>query len=134
MFANNLLFLAECRCPVDRLDLRIIARNYLLRQGHTVKQFKNSVPGIDWCLGFEERHPNISFRNVQNIKADRAGITEQQIRDYSKHLENLIAGVPIGNIFNFDESNLTDDPKSKKMLVRRGTKYPEVICNATDSF
>lgn len=66
---NNLLFLADCRCPVNRLDLRMIVKSYLQRQDRTVPKFKDRVmPGIEWCLGFEERHPAITFRNVQTFK------------------------------------------------------------------
>lgn len=131
-FANNLLFLADCRCPLDRLDLRMTVKSYLQRQGRTVAVFKyGTLPGLDWCYGFEKRHPEITFRNVANIKTDRAAVTEQELRDYMNHLEKTIANIPPQNIFNYDETNLTDDPKSKKMLVRRGVKYPEIICNAT---
>lgn len=72
------MFLADCRCPVDRLDLRMIARAYVIKQGRKVSVFKDNVlPGIDWCLGFEKRHPCITFRNVANIKTDRAALTEK---------------------------------------------------------
>lgn len=40
-------------------------------------------------------------------------------------------GVPASNIFNYNETNLQDDPEKKKMLFHRGTKYLEGICNFT---
>lgn len=39
--------------------------------------------------------------------------------------------IPTTNIFNFDETNLTDNPGKKKVLVKKGCKYPELIRNAS---
>ena len=35
--------------------------------------------------------------------------------------------------FNYDETNLTDDPGSKRAIVKRGEKYPERIMDTTKS-
>lgn len=32
---------------------------------------------------------------------------------------------------NFDETNLTDDPGSKKFIYKRDTRYPERVINST---
>lgn len=40
--------------------------------------------------------------------------------------------IPPENVFNFDETNLTDDLGSKKCVVNRGTKYPGVIRNTSN--
>ncbi|KAH9643384.1 hypothetical protein HF086_015498, partial [Spodoptera exigua] len=37
--------------------------------------------------------------------------------------------VPTANIINHDETNLTDDPGRKKVIVRRRCKYPERVLN-----
>lgn len=34
-------------------------------------------------------------------------------------------------IYNYDETNFIDDPGKKKVLTKRGTKYPEAIKNST---
>lgn len=38
--------------------------------------------------------------------------------------------MPPSNIWNYDETNFVDDPSSKKVLVKRGTKYSEIIRNS----
>ncbi|KAK4326939.1 hypothetical protein Pmani_002543 [Petrolisthes manimaculis] len=43
------------------------------------------------------------------------------------------ARVPPQNIVNYDETNLTDDPKSKAMLFRKGIKHPERVMNTSKS-
>lgn len=35
------------------------------------------------------------------------------------------------NIWNYDETCLTDDPGQEKVIIRKGTKYPERIINAS---
>ena len=42
-------------------------------------------------------------------------------------------GVPPSNIWNYDETNLTDDPCNKKIIVKRGAKNPETVINCTKS-
>lgn len=83
--------------------------------------------GINWCLGFEERHRNITFRNVSNIQADRVAITEQQFNECTQYSENTIFGISEANIFNFDESNLTDNSKSKKNVNKMWYKIPSSL-------
>lgn len=34
---------------------------------------------------------------------------------------------------NFDETNLSDDPGWKKVITRRGTKYPKRVINSSKS-
>lgn len=47
------------------------------------------------------------------------------------NLEKEIDGVPPHNVWNYDETNLVDDPGNKKVITRRGAKYPEQIQNAS---
>ncbi|KAG4078417.1 hypothetical protein HA402_013128 [Bradysia odoriphaga] len=39
--------------------------------------------------------------------------------------------VPPENVYNFDETNLSDDPGVKKCIFKRGVKYPERICDSS---
>jgi hypothetical protein len=129
-FKNNLLACSDFGFPIDRMDLRGIVSNYLEKSQQKVPGFRNgTVPGIDWCYGFEKRHPDVSFRFAQNITVDRAAVNEEDLRAYVAELEKTVEGVPAHAIYNYDESNLSDDPKAKKVLVRRGCKYPQLIRN-----
>nr|CAI5851337.1 unnamed protein product [Callosobruchus analis] len=56
---------------------------------------------------------------------------EQCGRKFFDHLEKELDGIPPGNIWNYDETNLVDDPGLKRVITRRGTKYPEKIRNAS---
>nr|CAH7712405.1 unnamed protein product [Callosobruchus chinensis] len=68
-----------------------------------------------------------------NIKRSRASVSRDDIKNYFDHLRTTLQDIPPSNVFNYDETNVQDDPGKKKMLFRRGTKYPERVCNFTKS-
>lgn len=110
------------------MDLRVVVKGYLDKQGRTVKKFKNNLPGEDWVISFLTRHKEqLSSRMSQNIKRARAGVSAQTINDYFDNLEETLSGVEPCSIVNYDETNLTDDPGSKKIICRRGQKHPEKV-------
>ena len=129
VFVNHLLKLAEFGFPVSSDDLRHVVGNYLNQKGRIVKKFKNNIPGKDWVRIFLKRHSVLSKRFSANIKVSRVNVSRQDIIDYINNLKSTLDGVPASNIWNFDETNLSDDPKAKKVLVKCGVKYPETICN-----
>lgn len=96
-----------------------------------MKKFKNNISGTDWAKQFLKRHPELSVRFVANIKKSRAVISEDVIKDYITNLSVVVQNVPLQNIWNYDETNLTDDPGTKKCMIKRGTKYSNKICNSS---
>lgn len=129
-FKNNLMAMADFGLPIDRDCLRIIVRDYLKRIGRNVAKFQDGiVPGIEWCYGFEKRHPDLAFRDVGNTKPDRAKVEEDDLRKYIAELEKTLDGVEPDAIYNFDETNLADDPGKKRIYFRRTRRYPELIRN-----
>lgn len=53
--------------------------------------------------------------------------------EYFDNLSIALDGEPPSSIWNYDETNLTDDPGSKRIIAKRGCKYPERIINSTKS-
>ncbi|KAL4702794.1 hypothetical protein ACJJTC_014035 [Scirpophaga incertulas] len=53
---------------------------------------------------------HISQRLCQNIKRARATVSPTTINEFLSELVKSIENVPLGNILNYDESNLFDDP------------------------
>jgi hypothetical protein len=106
---------------------------YLTRQGRIVKSFEENLLGRDWMKLLLKRHPELTVRFAANIKKVRAGVTENIISDYIDNLKVLAENVPPENIYNYDETNLSDDPGLKRIICRRGCKYPERILNSTKS-
>ncbi|PZC76450.1 hypothetical protein B5X24_HaOG204541 [Helicoverpa armigera] len=122
---------AEFGCPLTLLDLRIVVYNYIQKSGKN-HLFKGKMPGERWARGFLQRH-NFSQRATQNIKRSRAAKTVEEMNEFYTNLETSLKDVPPSNILNFDETNLSDDPGSKKCIFKRGTKHPERVINASKS-
>lgn len=76
---------------------------------------------------FLKRHPQLTQRIAQNISHARAATDEDIINNFFDHLEVELRGIPPSNVWNYDETNLVDDPGMSKIITRRGTKYPERI-------
>ncbi|KAL4131310.1 hypothetical protein QTP88_008642 [Uroleucon formosanum] len=47
--------------------------------------------------------------------------------------EKTLSGIPPSRIYNYDKTNLTNDPVQKKVISKRGSKYVEQICNFSRS-
>ena len=118
--------------PFTFTDIQDLIGKYLKKIGRDYPFFVGNVPSRDWIYHFMKRHRDICIRNCQNIKVARASKSEKEIRDFFLELSNTFGGeVPPQNIFNYDETNLTDDPGSKKCVFKRGVKYPERVMNSS---
>ena len=63
-----------------------------------------------------ERH-NLTKRIADNVQAARAEVTPDSIRSYFENLKISLASIQHNHIFNYDETNLTDDPDSKMVIL-----------------
>ncbi|XP_039298507.1 tigger transposable element-derived protein 7-like [Nilaparvata lugens] len=132
-FENHIHKLAEYGFPTNELDIRFTIKSYLDKQGRQVKQFSNNLPGKDWVISFRKRHPKLTVRKCSNIKRARAAVDESIINNYFNNLEVTLQNVPPENIWNYDETNLCNDPGSAKVVCKRGSKYVERIMDSTKS-
>lgn len=121
---------AEWGYPIDKFTLRLFVKNYLERRGKTVSKFKNNLPGPEFAISFLKRHKNrLAVRMCQNIKRARAAVSRNIIMEYFENLRGEIEDIPNCNIINYDETNLSDDPGRKRIITKRGCKYPERVAN-----
>ena len=100
-------------------DYRCLVKAYLDREKVIHKRFKDNMPGVEWFCLFIKRN-NLAKRIVDNVKAARAEISEEIISTYFDNLEQSLNEILLENVFNYDETNVTDDPGSKTVIVRRG--------------
>ena len=134
LFVDRLKICGEWGCPIDTTTLRLLVKDFLDRRGKEVKRFKDNLPGRDFVESFIKRHKEqLAVRMCQNIKRSRAGVTPETINNYFDELTNELKDVPLSNIVNYDETNLSDDPGKRKVIIRRGTKYPERAINSSKS-
>lgn len=78
--------------------------------------------------GFLNLHicPHVSEHQVITIRKNPETINEY-IDQLQKELKDILAS----NVIDYDETNLSDDPDQKLVIVRRGCKYPERAINST---
>jgi hypothetical protein len=120
--------------PLNLLDLRMLAKAYLDRCGRIVTKFKNNIPGKDWALSLLKRHKSeVAQRLASNINKCRSAVSRETLEIYFANLEQTLEGVNAANIFNYDETNVGDDPGKTRAIYRRGVKYPEKIVNHSKS-
>ncbi|KAJ4436215.1 hypothetical protein ANN_18845 [Periplaneta americana] len=116
-FVDHCTVLAEWGFPLDKIDLRVAVKAYLDQNGRREKRFQNNMPGDDWAKSFLERHcKHIKERLAANIKRSQAAVSRETIEDYLSRLSVKVDGVPPENIWNLDETNLSDDPGKKKVI------------------
>ena len=83
---------------------------------------------MDWVCDFIKRN-HLTQRISDNVKATRAEVNIDIINDYFNELGLSLDGIPAthnsSQQFNYDETNITNDPGAKHVVVRRGTKRVE---------
>lgn len=119
--------------PLTAGNIIKLVKDFLVQ--HKINnRFANNTPGKDWFASFMKRNQKtLTSRWSQNIKRNRAKIDSDIINLYFDKLESTIESVPPENIINFDETNFTDDPESKKVVVRKGQKHVENILDHSKS-
>lgn len=118
--------------PLDTLDFRYLVKMYLDKLGIIHKRFNDNFPEPDFVQSFLLRHKNeISRRVCENIKRVRAKVSPDTIKEYFIELEDCLNGVSASNILNYEKTNLMDDHRRKKILIKRGCKYPERVMSHT---
>ena len=116
--------LADWKVPFDTYDIRCLLKQYVDRTVAVHKCFKDNMPGIDWVRGFIKRN-QLTQSISDNVKAARAEVSEEIINNYFNELDSSLDGIPASHIFNYDETNITDDPGAKHVIVRRERKRAE---------
>lgn len=103
-FVAHIIMVAKWGFPFDSLDVRVLA--YLNSHGRKVECFNNNLP---------------------SDKQTRAAISANDVRKYLTSLSatiNAAGNPPPTKIINYDETNLSDDPRVKKCLFRKGIIIP----------
>ncbi|XP_062541335.1 uncharacterized protein LOC134209364 [Armigeres subalbatus] len=119
--------------PLTKSDIRFLVQSYLDTNKRETR-FKKNLPGYDWiCLFLLRNKSTLSARLSENIKRSRAKVNPEIINEYFDKLAITLQNVPPANIINFDETNFTDDPESKTVVVRKGQRHAENILDHSKS-
>ena len=119
--------LTDWKVPLCGTDLQTLVKHYLDTREVVHPRFKENRPGVDWLKGFLRRH-NLVLRKADNVKPARFEISDTVVNVWFDKFEKDLDGVAPSNIFNYDETNFSDDPSRKKCIVRRGQRRVERKC------
>ena len=123
--------MADWGFPFNGTDIRWFIKNYMDKKGVSNSRFKENKPTSRFIYRFLERHPDLKLRKTNPIKRSRAAVSREDVQEFFTHFKVSAEGVPPENMFNYDETNLRDDPGAKKCLFRNGTKYCEKVQNTS---
>jgi hypothetical protein len=118
--------------PLGNLEVRMLAKD-LANKKKVKLRTQSGLPGEDWYHGFVARN-QLSERLASNMKRTRAEINAESINEYFDEIEKLydvLGNVPPENIYNYDETNFTNDPGKSIVICRRGRKRVEVVRDST---
>lgn len=131
MFVRRFITCADWGYPFEMKEIQKIIADYLKDNKIIISKLTNNVPGIDYVRAFVKRHQELSHRIANNIKRSRAAVDFECLKLFFDNIKKDLEGVPSINIFNYDETNFTDDPGLKKVICRKTSKYTERVMNTT---
>ena len=112
---RSVVIFSDLGFPLCIEDLQMVTKSFLDRQGRQVTRFKNNIPGQDWVYSLIKRHKaSLTQRLAANINRARASVSPEVIRKYFENLQTSTHDVPPSNMFNYDETNMADDPGKRK--------------------
>jgi hypothetical protein len=109
IIVQRLIILGEWGFPLTTNDLKQLVKAYLDGAGKTTRLADN-LPGKDFIKGFLKRHRQLTIRTANLIKRSRAMLSADIVNDFFDRYEHSAAGVHPDNVFNYDETNLRDNP------------------------
>ena len=118
-FFSHALKSSEFGFPVGAFELGCIMKGYSDKQGLMIAQFKNDIPGNDWVRSFLKKHKDLTVRLSSNIKHKRAEVGPIMIVEYFINITKELKNMSPENIWNYDKTNLDDDPYKKMIITKR---------------
>ena len=110
--------------PFDRDDLKRVVKQFL-DSSQRQSPFPDNIPGIDWLLSFEKRHPDLAKRKPQLLAQNRANnATPETINLFFDMYEKVVKenNLTADQIWNCNETGLNTDMTAKKVFIPKGKK------------
>ena len=121
IIVETLVELTKCSYQLTKFDIRLIIQGYLNKEGRTVIEFADNMPGDDFMNSFMLCN-NLTQCLATNISHYRAAVFPEMVTEFFENAREKLENIQPEKFFNFDETNLTDNPAAKKVVVLRGTK------------
>lgn len=126
LLVQRLMVMADWGFPITSMDMCYVIRDYLNSQDRKTR-FINNLPGRGFVRKFLKRHRELSVRRASLIKRARAEMSPEIVKEFFVNYTATAQDIPPANVYNYDETNLRDDPGAVKALFPRGYKYAEQV-------
>jgi hypothetical protein len=80
--AQVMMVAATFGYPFTDRTIKEFVQLYLNRKGVVVPYFPHNTPGNDWLRAFSQRNPELTQRNAENIKRQRAAVSPEILNDF----------------------------------------------------
>lgn len=117
IFVERLMMMGDWGFPLTTKDMCHLIKDYLDSLGRTTR-FTDNKPGPEFVKGFLKRHRQLSQRRANLVKRARAALSLEIVTDFFDNYNKVAAGVPPENVFNYDETNLQDNPGKKLLILK----------------
>jgi hypothetical protein len=118
LLIEHIQVMADWGFRFSGVDLCFFVQAYLKKLGAKTR-FVDNLPTSKWVFRFLGRHPEYVTRRANPIKRARAAVSREDVQDFLCHFTAAADGVPPENMLNYDETNFSDDPGTKKCLLRK---------------
>ncbi|MBM3938750.1 MAG: hypothetical protein FJ333_08900 [Sphingomonadales bacterium] len=118
---------AEFNFPMRKRDLQELVQAYCTEH-NIATRWPDARPSNDWCKAFLNRWKDtVKLRKPTNIRRSRADLHPDEVTKFFEHIAPSLEGIPATHVFNYDESNLRDDPGSEKAFFSKKTRHCEQV-------
>lgn len=128
VIARTLGVVADWGFPLTKADIKQIMKKYLDKKGIVIPILKDNLPGDDMVALFIQRN-NLAVRIASNIKRSRASVDQDDVNKFFENIAPALLESTGDHIYNYDETNITDDPGARKVIVPRNCKRVERVQN-----
>ncbi|KAJ8950560.1 hypothetical protein NQ318_015693 [Aromia moschata] len=128
LISRTLGIVAEWGFPLTKADIKAVIKKYLDKRGIVIPILKENNPGDDMVNAFIQRN-NLSVRIASNIKRSRSSVDQEDVLKFFENITPALLDSSGDHIYNYDETNITDDPGARKVIVPRNVKRVERIQN-----
>lgn len=128
IISRTLGVVADWGFPLTKPDIKQIVKKFLDKKGIVIPILKDNLPGDDMVASFIQRN-NLSVRIASNIKRSRASVDQDDVNKFFDNITPALLESTGDHIYNYDETNITDDPGARKVIVPRNCKRVERVQN-----
>lgn len=128
VISRTLGVVADWGFPLTKPDIKAVIKKYLDKKGIVIPVLKDNHPGDDMVSVFIKRN-NLSVRIASNIKRSRSSVDQEDVLKFFANITPALLESSGNHIYNYDETNVTDDPGARKVIVPRNSKRVERVQN-----